>query len=167
VPGLGFLEPASAGTYQETNAIIRNGGGGDSLNGSSGRGSIRGADYPRRRGGSQGGARLRIDTGDRISSRGIGASAAIEPNWQFAIPGRSVLLSIGFFRTAATMHFWNKLSTAALDEVDGLAGVITPVPSIMRRSWASALRNLPEAPLREASWLASMLDTLATTGRSI
>jgi hypothetical protein len=46
-------------------------------------------------------------------------------------------------------------------------GVITPVPSIMRPFGASALRNLPEAPLREASSLASMLDTLATTGRSI
>ena len=45
-------------------------------------------------------------------------------------------------------------------------GVITPVPSIMRPFWASALRNLPEAPPREASSLASMLDILATKCRS-
>ena len=46
-------------------------------------------------------------------------------------------------------------------------GVITPVPSIMRPFWASALRNLPETSLREPSSLASMLDTPATRGRSI
>ena len=54
----------------------------------------------------------------------------------------------------------------AADREAIVAGVIAPVPGIMRLFWAFSSSNPPESPSQEDSSLANMLDTLEARCRS-